>query len=237
VPLGAPTAAEPAEVAATGAEKNPEGVPARPGSLRKSHDRHNMRAISHVLIVWVMISVYCSSSLGFTRSSHHGWSFSFTYISMPLRNAKETWGDTANALLSSFPATAEGLVHLCDRIDKSNEMYRSNFILRRKRNDLLVGMLTRNQTEYIDVVSFLASRIPRDELPNAQYIPAPMVDRHKVKVVAPAASGMDAGLQVEDCELPTMHYQYQESTIDKYFLRRFRRLVQREIGAISKEPG
>jgi hypothetical protein len=116
-------------------------------------------------------------------------------------------------------------------------MYRSDFILRRKRSDLLVAMLKRNQSEYVNVVSFLSSRIPRDELPNAQHIPVVTVDAEKIKseAVSAALSGAEADPQVEDCELPTM--QYRDSVLDKYFLRRFRRLVQQEIGIISEVPG
>lgn len=170
----------------------------------------------------------------------------------------ERWSQTMSVLFEPIPTTASGVVRLCDRIEQSEHMYRMNGILRHKRRKALQAILLRNRDEYITVVSFLGSRIPREELPNAQGIQWPKPKQNLLSdvqpsehaefssLVRPASTDVvnnnigDSGPAfqhslVGDCELPDL--QYRDSVLDRFLLARFRGLVQKEIGFASQTKG
>lgn len=156
------------------------------------------------------------------------------------------WKAIAELLFESIPATATGLVDVCDRLDALSTLvgaassvnkgyFIQEVILRYKRSLILESMLRANRTEYLAVGSFMVNRIPRDEYPNLQGIPLPARsdDRSIQSAVSHEING-DESL-VDDCALSPQAYR--ESLLDRLLLFVFRRLVQKEIGFRSDKPG
>lgn len=160
----------------------------------------------------------------------------------------ESWSQTMSVLFEPTPFTADGVVQLCDRIEESDTSYRVNAILRHKRRKALLSILQRDRDEYITIVSFLGARIPRDELPNAQGVPYPVVDAPLKEHILTkedvdtnvltddVLGGLNKTIPlIADCNLQPM--QYRDSVLDRFLLARFRGLVQKEVGFISNTKG
>ena len=144
-------------------------------------------------------------------------------------NLQGAWDTIVDSLslaleLISLPATALEVTKLSDDIDK-NSVKSREWLLRLGRSSLLSMMLERDRYEYITTVSFLGTRIPRNELPNVQDIPMPDIS---------APTFVDQGF-VADCTL--LNKTFTENPLDKILLRVFRGLVQKEVGFKSDTRG
>lgn len=128
---------------------------------------------------------------------------------------------------SSAISSPENIILISDAIDEETSPQVS-ILLRNFRRRMLVKMLKKDRNLYLTTVSFMINRIPRHELPNLQNVPLP-------KSVKDVTVAVDDEALVEDCSLQKVGYQ--DSPFDKFMLRTFRRLVQKEIEYSSSKPG
>lgn len=128
-------------------------------------------------------------------------------------------------------SSASDIVKISDKIDElvAAKDYFNPRWLRTKRSLMMADMLSRNRQEYLATASFMANRIPRSELPNVQNVPYPE------SMWSSSVVGADGQVVLEDCHIPKVVYR--ESALDKFLLRVFRRLVQKEIGFVSQKQG
>lgn len=124
-------------------------------------------------------------------------------------------------------STPENIVLISDAIDSSKDNL-STTLLRLRRRTMLADLLRRDRNVYLSTARFMVNRIPRHDFPNVQGIP--LSDSHWEAAVQDG----DA-IVLDDCELPKV--QYKESFIDKALLKRFRSLVEKEIGYRSPKEG
>mmetsp|Transcript_3275 Transcript_3275/g.4514 ORF Transcript_3275/g.4514 Transcript_3275/m.4514 type:complete len:420 (+) Transcript_3275:60-1319(+) len=126
---------------------------------------------------------------------------------------------------------ASNIVKMCDVADTLQKDSIDLYIVKIARSNMLISMLQRNRTEYIEVASFLANRIPRNELPNLQNVPiAGISETFQLR-----DNQVDGIPIVEDCSLPVATFE--ESLLDKLLLPLFRSLVQKEINWKSPTKG
>ena len=123
----------------------------------------------------------------------------------------------------SIEPTAIEIIKLCDKIDSSNDLTET-YLLKYSRSVLLTNILKRNRSEYIDIVQFVGSRIPRVELPNLQDVEVQQFEKPE--------SSPDV---LADCKLPNITFS--ESPLDTVLLSIFRSLVQKEVGWKSEVAG
>lgn len=128
---------------------------------------------------------------------------------------------------SRATSSPENVILISDAIDEETSPQVS-ILLRNYRRRMLVKMLKKDRNLYLTTVEFMINRIPRHELPNLQNVPLPKSERNVT------IAGDDEAL-VEDCSLQKVGYQ--DSPFDKFMLRTFRRLVQKEIEFSSSKPG
>ena len=126
----------------------------------------------------------------------------------------------------SLKASAIEITKLCDKIDAVSKDSYSFKILKLARSNLLSRLLTKNREDYVNTVTFLSNRIPRSEMPNVQDIPYPNFQ----SINENSLDGF-----VPDCSLTNITYS--ENILDKFLLKVFRGLVQREIGWKSDVAG
>ena len=125
-------------------------------------------------------------------------------------------------------ATPLNIVSLCDTIDTVGEYENSAFLrsaLNSIRYDKFVTLLKRDRETYLETASFLSSRISRQHLPNLQ----------DVSLTQNAAPIIPVDDLLPDCALPNTTFY--ESPLDKFLLKVFRGLVQKEIGWRSDKEG
>jgi hypothetical protein len=128
---------------------------------------------------------------------------------------------------AKMDSTPENIVLISDAIDSSKDNL-STMLLRLRRRTMLADLLRRDRTIYLSTARFMVNRIPRHEFPNVQGIP--LSDSHWEAAVQDG----DA-VVLGDCDLPKV--QYKESFVDKALLKRFRSLVEKEIGYRSPKEG
>jgi hypothetical protein len=155
---------------------------------------------------------------------------------------------------------AEDVVRICDEIDAIQKLQLSvgrkvtargektyvsltsrlnmeQRALRYARTSMLRSMMKENYDTYITTATFLSNRIPRRELPNVQDIPYPQLLPAATTTSSSATVVDENGLVlVLDCSLDKVAYS--ESILDKFLLKIFRDLVEKNTGGIrSDKPG
>lgn len=90
---------------------------------------------------------------------------------------------------------------------------------------------------YVTTATFLSNRIPRRELPNVQDIPYPnLLPAATTATTSTTVADENGVVLVSDCSLDKVAYS--ESILDKFLLKIFRDLVEKNTGGIrSDKPG
>jgi hypothetical protein len=109
--------------------------------------------------------------------------------------------------------------------------------LRFARTSMLRSMMKDSYDNYVTTATFLSNRIPRRELPNVQDIPYPnLLPAATTATTSTTVADENGVVLVSDCSLDKVAYS--ESILDKFLLKIFRDLVEKNTGGIrSDKPG
>jgi len=155
---------------------------------------------------------------------------------------------------------AEDVVRICDEIDAIQKLQLSvgekvtargektyvsltsrlnmeQRALRFARTSMLRSMMKDSYDNYVTTATFLSNRIPRRELPNVQDIPYPnLLPAATTATTSTTVADENGVVLVSDCSLDKVAYS--ESILDKFLLKIFRDLVEKNTGGIrSDKPG
>ena len=178
-----------------------------------------------VLLCHTVNSYHFRNQRCVVRLQHQRQSDMSSGLSTLIEESKTTF--SIGLELMGLNASATEITKLCDRIEELPPGdSRGNKMLRLSRSSLLTKILLRNRQEYIEIVTFLGNRIPRNELPNIQDVPS-------IAELKPPLSPVTG--YIADCNLPNITFT--ESLLDKALLGIFRELVQRETKWKSETKG
>ena len=148
----------------------------------------------------------------------------------------ELWSDSFKLLWNCVgsKASALGVTSLVDQLEQSNPRhFRAKLILRFFIREKLAELLRDDAASYAATAQFLSpGRIPRELLPNVQFLVPSNPNRAKKSAAAATAAASDT---TPDCSLPAV--EFQDSPLDNVLLGVFRGLVQDETKFKSPQKG
>lgn len=149
--------------------------------------------------------------------------------------AIELWSDSFKLMIKCSFAKASALevTSLVDQLEQRNPRhFRAKLILRFFIRQKLAELLRDDAASYAATAQFLSpSRLPRELLPNVQFL-VPFNPNRAKKSAAAAAAPAD---MTPDCSLPAV--EFQDSPLDNILLGVFRGIVQDETKFKSPQKG